>query len=61
MRTRWEGAPSSEEIVHLQPEAGYHYMIVYSVPRWRTARREGQRYLLKPGGKLSEFGPCPYQ
>lgn len=33
MRTRWEGTPSLEHILLLQPEAGYHYTIVYSVPR----------------------------
>ena len=45
MRTALEGAPSLEQIVLLQPEAGYHYTIVYSVPRWRTAKRQEQRYL----------------
>ena len=61
MRTPWEGAPSLEQLVLLQPEAGSHYMIVYSVPRWRTATRHGQRYLLEPGGQNSVFGPCPYE
>ena len=40
MRTPREGAPSLEQIVLLQPEAGYHYTIVHSVPRWRRARRQ---------------------
>ena len=31
MRTPREGAPSLEQIVLLQPEAGYHYTIVHSV------------------------------
>lgn len=50
MHTRREGAPCFEEFALVQPEAGYPCMMVYSVPRWRTARRQGERYLPKAGG-----------